>query len=155
MKSIAIVKSVLFFSLFILNCQNVFSETALENGYSALESSQTKKAIQYFQIALKENPVSLEAKLGLASSYYRKRHINQTEKLIDQVLKIEPNNIEALFLKAKIEYSRNNLEYAKTVLINIIDQQPDNIEVNMALANLLNAMGETALADEIYEKFKN
>ena len=155
MKFITDIRGILFFALISVNCSNVFSATALENGYSALESNQTKKAIQYFQIALKENPDSVEAKLGLASSYYRKRIIEQTENLIDQVLQTEPSNVEAIFLKAKIEYRKNNLEYAKTLLVKVVDKQPDNIEANMTLANVLNALGETALADDIYEKFKN
>ena len=134
-----------------LLCTMPFSSSAsIEQGYAALEQGETRRAIQLFQIAVKDDPYSIAPKVGLAKSLYRKRRLADTEKIVLEILRIEPGNLDAMYLMAMIEQRKNNLEVARNLLIEVVNYQPDNQLARRDLANILNALGETELADQIY-----
>jgi len=136
-------------------CAFPFSaQASVEQGYAALEQGKTDRAIQLFQMAVRDNPDSIVSKVGLAKAFYSKRRLEDTEKMVRQILRVDPHNMDALYLKAKIEQRKGNLDVARDLLIEVVNNQPDNVPARRDLANILNDLGETDLADQIYGELK-
>ncbi|NJL79979.1 MAG: tetratricopeptide repeat protein, partial [Richelia sp. SM2_1_7] len=72
------------------------SSGATQRGYNLLKKGWVDDAISAFQQALKSNPQSLQAKLGLAIAYNRAGRIEAAFQAYQQVLIQDPNNQGAL-----------------------------------------------------------
>ncbi|WP_017315290.1 tetratricopeptide repeat protein [Mastigocladopsis repens] len=72
------------------------SSSAVQRGYNLLKKGWVNDAIKAFGQALKQNPQSLQAKVGLAISYNRAGRITEAWKSYQQVLAQDPNNQSAL-----------------------------------------------------------
>ena len=97
------------FHLFVITCPIVL--TTLNNidpvlaqnasgttqkGYNLLKKGWVDDAIKEFQKALRANPQSLQAKLGLAIAYNRAGDIDKAFQTYQEVLQIDPRNQAAL-----------------------------------------------------------
>jgi tetratricopeptide (TPR) repeat protein len=69
---------------------------ALQEGFSLLRQGRVKDAIATFEQAVRRNPQSLEAKLGLAIAYRRQGMIPEAWQAYQNVLAQDPNNTLAL-----------------------------------------------------------
>jgi cellulose synthase operon protein C len=69
---------------------------AVQRGYALLKKGWVNDAIKAFQQALKSQPQSLSAKLGLAIAYNRAGRIDDAWNAYQQVLAQDPNNQGAL-----------------------------------------------------------
>lgn len=69
---------------------------ALQQPFSLLREGRVNDAIKAFQDAIRRNPQSLEAKLGLAIAYRRQGLIPQAWTAYQNVLAQDPNNLLAL-----------------------------------------------------------
>ncbi|MEL7245355.1 MAG: tetratricopeptide repeat protein, partial [Cyanobacteria bacterium J06573_2] len=69
---------------------------ATQKGYSLLKKGWVDDAIKAFKQALKANPQSLQAKLGLAIAYNRVGDIDAAFQTYQEVLQIDPRNQAAL-----------------------------------------------------------
>jgi cellulose synthase operon protein C len=69
---------------------------ALQQPFSLLREGRVNDAIKAFQDAIRSNPQSLEAKLGLAIAYRRQGLIPQAWTAYQNVLAQDPNNLLAL-----------------------------------------------------------
>jgi predicted Zn-dependent protease len=128
------------------------SSASIEDAYAALEAGETHRAKQLFQLELKDDPGSLQAKLGMAEIYYRTRRMSEAESLVEVVLISQPQNLWAQYIKAQIELEKDNLSEAKKILEYVVAKQPDNALAKRDLANLLYRLGETESADVIYRE---
>lgn len=72
------------------------SSSATQRGYNLLKKGWVNDAIKAFGQALKQNPQSLQAKVGLAISYNRAGRITEAWETYQQVLAQDPNNQSAL-----------------------------------------------------------
>jgi cellulose synthase operon protein C len=68
----------------------------VQRGYKLLDQGLVNQAIAVFQQALKSNPQSLQARLGLAIGYRRAGKIDNAWNAYQQVLAQDPNNLVAL-----------------------------------------------------------
>ncbi len=68
------------------------SSSAVQRGYNLLKKGWVNDAIKSFQQAVRRNPRSLDAKLGLAISYNRAGRIDEAWNTYQQVLAQDPNN---------------------------------------------------------------
>ncbi|MDY6900222.1 MAG: tetratricopeptide repeat protein, partial [Cyanobacteriota bacterium] len=69
---------------------------ATQKGYNLLKKGWVDDAIKEFQKALRSNPQSLQAKLGLAIAYNRAGDIESAFQTYQEVLEIDPQNKAAL-----------------------------------------------------------
>ncbi|ARV63216.1 hypothetical protein BZZ01_24925 [Nostocales cyanobacterium HT-58-2] len=72
------------------------SSSAVQQGFNLLKKGWVNDAIKAFGQALKQNPQSLQAKLGLAISYNRAGRITEAWNTYQQVLAQDPSNQGAL-----------------------------------------------------------
>lgn len=72
------------------------ASAALQEAFSLLRQGRVKDAIASFQQALRRDPQSLEAKLGLAIAYRRQGLIPEAWQAYQNVLAQDPNNTLAL-----------------------------------------------------------
>ncbi|MUH01096.1 tetratricopeptide repeat protein [Scytonema sp. UIC 10036] len=80
----------------IVPAQAQKSSSAVQRGYNLLKKGWVNDAIKSFQQAVRGNPRSLNAKLGLAISYNRAGRIDEAWNTYQQVLVQDPNNQGAL-----------------------------------------------------------
>ncbi|BAZ38758.1 tetratricopeptide repeat family protein [Calothrix sp. NIES-4101] len=72
------------------------SSSAVQKGFNLLKKGWVNDAIAAFRQALRSNPQSLQAKLGLAIGYKRAGRIDEAWNAYQQVLAQDPNNQLAL-----------------------------------------------------------
>ena len=108
--------------LFLLpNSEYSYSDTDIDKGEVALKNHKLEQAKQHFLTALRRNPDSVEAKIGLAKIYRQdRRNYEIEERLVQQVLEVDPDNIEGLRLQAEIYYSREEWVLASATYKKII-----------------------------------
>jgi tetratricopeptide (TPR) repeat protein len=136
--------------LLLLFAWPLAGQASLEQAYAVLQAGNADKAIPLFQVVVRDNPDAIAPKVGLAKAFYQKRRMADTERLVEEILRLQPGNLEALYLKAKVEQRKNNLEVARNLLIEVVNNQPGNRQARQDLADILNSLGETELADRIY-----
>jgi tetratricopeptide (TPR) repeat protein len=123
---------------------------ALQQGFSLLKQGRVIDAIAAFRDALRRNPQSLEAKLGLAIAYRRQGMITEAWQAYQDVLAQDPNNTLALktvglLATYRPEWQVRGIE-ALTALLNI---NPNDTEARSLRGLLYGYQGRftEALAD--------
>lgn len=69
---------------------------ALGRGYNLLQKGWVRDAIRAFQQAVRQQPQSVSARLGLATAYQRQGEFDNAWNAYKELLSISPNNQEAL-----------------------------------------------------------
>ena len=128
------------------------AEDNLQAGDAAYSAHDMTKAIQQYQIELKNNPDSLEARIGLAKCYSKKGYKSSSSKLIDEVLSMDSSNEDALVLKSAIYIKQKKLDKASQLIERVLKVNPDNIAAHSHLARIHNESGDYESADELYSK---
>ncbi len=145
---------IFFMSVFCsLLSANLYASN-LTNGYAALEAKDYKVATRYFQLMIKDDPDSLQAKLGLAKVYKARGKKTRMQILVTDVLNITPNDIDALQLQGEIYLWSKDWKSAHSVFTKILKLDNQNTKSLISLAITLNALGKTEDADVIYNKIK-
>ncbi|HBB32135.1 MAG TPA: hypothetical protein DDZ80_11650 [Cyanobacteria bacterium UBA8803] len=125
---------------------------AVRQGYALLEKGWVDDAIRAFEQALRSNPQSLEAKLGLAIAYQRRGRNADAWTAYNQVLERDPNNQTALRAVGEMgvyqqDWQARGIE-ALTVLLN---QTPNDTKARAQRALLLGYQGRFAESLTDYE----
>jgi Tfp pilus assembly protein PilF len=113
------------------------SSSAEQRGFDLLKKGWVNDAISAFQQALRTNPQSLQAKLGLAISYRRAGKDEQSRNTYQQVLAQDPNNQLALktiglFGTYKPEWQLGGIKALSTLLqINPNDLEARNLRAKL------------------------
>ena len=123
---------------------------AVGQGYTLLNRGWVKDAIASFQAALRQNPQSLEAKLGLAIAYQRAGQDANAWQAYQQVLAQDSKNLTALSAVGMLggyrtEWQVRGIE-ALTTLLTIAPDQRDDREQRAVLYGYQGRFTE-ALAD--------
>ncbi len=124
----------------------------IKQGDTALAKRDLTKAIQHYQIELKNNPDSVIARTKLAKCYMRKGYRVAATKMITEAVILNPNDVEALLLKSKQLVWNQQPKKAEEVLGQVIALSPDNVEALSQLADIYNDQGNTKAADKLYLK---
>ena len=140
--------------LFLCLMTQAYAASNLEQGDAELSAGNVMKAIQQYQIALKNSPNSAIARTRLAACYMRKGYKSSSLRLIDEALSIDPNNVDALILSSRLLLSENKLDEAMQLLYSVISVDRNNTEALTYLARIHNNKGDVKTADEIYSKIE-
>lgn len=131
-----------------------FASPNIDQGDAAFAKRDIARAIQQYQIELKNNPESVIARTKLARCYLRKGYKSATLNMVDEAIALAPNNVEALILKSKLYIWNDQIEDAVVILNKVQLLSPNNIEAYTDLASIYNNIGETQAADELYLKIE-
>ncbi|MEM6614600.1 MAG: tetratricopeptide repeat protein, partial [Cyanobacteria bacterium P01_C01_bin.72] len=105
------------------------SSGATRRGYNLLKKGWVDDAISAFKQALKRNPQSLQAKLGLAIAYNRAGRIELAFETYQQVLAQDPDNQAALKIVGMMgtyrpEWNKLGIKALNTLL----ELNPDDVQ---------------------------
>ncbi|MGQ4650700.1 tetratricopeptide repeat protein [Lyngbya aestuarii] len=122
----------------------------VRRGYTLLEKGWVDDAIAAFQQALRSNPQSLEAKLGLAIAYQRAGRNAEAWTAYNQVLDKEPNNQTALKAVGEMGVYRSEWQTRGIeALTTLLELTPNDNQARSQRALLLGYQGRftESLAD--------
>jgi len=106
------IKTTLFFLLFILKADILFSENNFfEEGKKKFKEEKYEDSKFLFQRSLVFNPKDKNSYLYLAKIYSVEENTKEQEKNINTVILLDPTNEEAIFMLMEIELKKSN--YAK------------------------------------------
>ncbi|NMG05782.1 tetratricopeptide repeat protein [Brasilonema sp. UFV-L1] len=128
------------------------SSSATQRGYNLLKKGWVNDAIKAFEQALKQNPQSLQAKVGLAISYNRAGRINEAWNAYQQVLAQDPNNQGALKIVGimgtyRPEWQVRGIEALNTLL----KLNPNDVQARSYRALLYTYQGRVSESVQDYE----
>lgn len=142
------------FHLFVFTCPIVLatlnniepvqaqSSGATQKGYNLLKKGWVDDAIKAFQQALRSNPQSLQAKLGLAIAYNRAGQIEDAFQAYQEVLAQDPSNQAALKIVGMMgtyrpEWNKPGIKALNTLL----SLNPDDVQSRYYRALLFSYQG--------------
>lgn len=127
----------------------VYAQFAM--GVYLLERGEAGRAVGLLDFAWRESDHDPTVGARLAEAYYALRRLDQSESVVDDVLKADPNNEALLQLKARLRYTQrdpagaiNYLERARAV--------HSSFETERLLGSLYAETGETDKAIEAFEQ---
>jgi tetratricopeptide (TPR) repeat protein len=124
-------------------------------GVFLMESGETHRALEHFQIAWEQSDHHPSVGMKLAEAFYFLKRFSSSETIIDEVLEKDQLNFGALLIKAKIRYLQNDPENALKYLERIVSLHGDSFEILRLLGNIYYEMGKSQEALAIYEKALN
>ena len=132
-----------------------YSDTDIDKAEVELKNHRLEQAKQHFLTALRHNPDSIEAKIGLAKIYRRdSRNYEIEESLVRQVLEAEPDNIEGLRLQGEMYYRNNEWTLASTTYKKILSIYPDDYAAHISLSVILRELGDFEGARRLSENME-
>jgi tetratricopeptide (TPR) repeat protein len=103
------IKTTLFFLLFILKADILFSENNFfEEGKKKFKEEKYEDSKFLFQRSLVFNPKDKNSYLYLAKIYSVEDNIKEQEKNINTVILLDPINEEAIYMLMEIELKKSN-----------------------------------------------
>ncbi|MFV0626487.1 MAG: tetratricopeptide repeat protein [Alphaproteobacteria bacterium] len=94
-----------------------------------------KKAVSFYQKAIKVNPDSLVAHVNLSIIYYELKEYDMAEKYAQKVLKKDSKNNSALIILGNIFYGQRQYEKALDLYLYLSSYQKNNYISSINLAN--------------------
>ncbi|HLN52297.1 MAG TPA: tetratricopeptide repeat protein [Lentimicrobium sp.] len=93
----------------ITNVYNADSyEINLRLGWLNYIAGKYKESLTYYQKAVKQMPVSIEAKLGYAYPAYALGNVNEVISVYKEILKLDPNNYYGNYRLGSIYYEKKD-----------------------------------------------
>lgn len=125
---------------------------SVQEAYGLLNQGLVDQAIPIFQQAVRNNPQSIEAQLGLATAYERAGRIESAWTTYERVIALDPNNPTALYRIGilggyRIEWQDRGIAALDTLL----DQNPNDIAALSQRALLYSYQGRFSAAIADYE----
>jgi len=96
-------------------------------GRAHLGLGDAKAAQSDFEAAIKSDPKSTQAKVGLAQVLAQQRKFDEANAALDEALSLDPGNPDGLVLKGEIARLRGRLEEAVASFDAALEKQPHNL----------------------------
>lgn len=140
-------------------------ETAVKNpafaadqyvlGLVYLNLHQDQEAYRIFNALLASDPDMIAAKWGLAEALRRKHSLKESEKFLDEVLKINPQFAPALISLAYLKYFQMDFNKSVRLALKVIEQGQSRVDLSnyaRALAMYAGAKGMLAHYGGLFSK---
>ena len=114
----------------------------------------SRKAEEYLQEVLKQDPKRLDVKSKLAMIYVSSATPMKGIKMLQEVLEVDPNNAEALFNMGILSVQSNQYEKAAERFEKYTKLMPTNVQAQFYLAYSYLQLGRKAEAKTRFEKVK-
>lgn len=133
---------------------NEYSEEyeLIQNGQRALLQEDFFSAIDLFRTAIRLNPSSVKARLGIAETLYLLGEYTEASKEISQAIKLAPHNRSCILLKARIFTAQGRHKEAISLYQNILSNRPHDAQANRGLGEIYAIQGQVELAYDAYQK---
>lgn len=133
---------------------DIYAQDALERGRTAYTQGRHKQAAVEYQRALRSNPHSADAKLGLAQSYEILGKLQDASRYAGEVLQANPNDGQALLLLGRIRTREENWSSARDAFRAAVQADPRNPSAHLGLGNALSRLGDAAGAEAEFDTFR-
>ncbi|MEJ8799931.1 tetratricopeptide repeat protein [Trinickia caryophylli] len=134
----------------VLSQRGAENTTDLRIAETALESGDMQLAISLFERALKADPRSLVAQLGLADAMYETGDLARAGVLYRRVAGASPGDARAQLGLARVALRERHLDDAVTRYRVLVSAQPDNVAAAEGLGTALDLQGRHAAAQAVY-----
>lgn len=132
----------------IIHCKDKYMIDAMRiKGNALLMMNHINEAIMFYQEALKMRDMPW-AKLGLAKALKSKGQPEQSEHLLEDIIKENPKLLAAYDLLGKIHIETGHSEKALTVLENACKIAPHSLARQRSIANLAEETGDFSRVDK-------
>ncbi|HEX3634241.1 MAG TPA: tetratricopeptide repeat protein [Paraburkholderia sp.] len=119
---------------------------------SVLQAGDVELATTLFEKALKSNPNSLDAQLGLADSIYETGDLERARALYQQAALQLPARPAAQLGLARIALRQRRLDDAAALYRGLLAAQPDNPVISEGLGTVLDLQERHSEAQDVYRK---
>jgi tetratricopeptide (TPR) repeat protein len=110
---------------------------------------EVKAGEQQLKTLISDSPGkdAIAAKVALAQFYFRQKNLDETDKIVSQILQQDSRNPDGLKLRAAILIQRGHADEAIEDLRAALNDQPQSTDLMMLLASAYEASGSIDLAD--------
>ena len=134
----------------IVAMQAVYSESSydinLRLGWLNYAAGEYTKSLNYYKVATKLIPKSIEAKMGLVYPLSALQNWNEVLKTYEQILLIDPNHAKANYQVAYIYYVRKDYKKAHTYAKKVFNLYPFDYDTNLLLGKICVSLGDISSA---------
>lgn len=134
----------------VVATRGVDSSTDLKIAESALESGDTQLAASLFEKALKADPASLQAQLGLADAIYQTGELARAGMLYARVAASAPDDPRAQLGLARVALRERRLDDAVARYRRLAASHPDSAAAAEGLGAALDLQGKHGEAQAVY-----
>ncbi|CAB3397102.1 unnamed protein product [Caenorhabditis bovis] len=113
---------------------------------------QTKLAEDYYESALRANPLYVNSYLTMANLRILQNKSDEAAELLTKALDIAPDSIAVLQNIARMEHKNGHYNQSRLYYTKILDLDPNNREALQGFANLLRESGAPLQAETFYRK---
>ncbi len=127
----------------------------IKQGLSMLRKRNDLDALEIFEAALSENPLNVDALWGKAEILRRQRKYNESEQILNEVIRINPSHASSLITLAYIRYNENKLSLAMELIKKVLSSEDiDNENEAMAYVVLGTINARLASDSNLLNKLK-
>ncbi|MBK23794.1 MAG: hypothetical protein CME70_07305 [Halobacteriovorax sp.] len=124
-------------------------------GYYWLKKKNFNFANQYFQMALKKDPLNDEYYFVLAQEFFKRKRFKDAKRYLSKCLDLDPDNIFYLSLQGNILYELNDADTAIGYLRDVLKLFPDHPKLLGDIAVYYYRSGKTVEFKEYKKKIEN
>lgn len=118
------------------------------------QEGDIKQATKYYHKALRDNPNSVIALVGIARCNLIQGYDEMAQDTINKALKINSNDVSGLFVQAKLQLRRKEYGSAKTTLQALLAINSEYLDAYPLLSSALYSLGDAEGADQVFETLK-
>jgi len=121
-------------------------------GFAYMETEESEKSKECFEILVERNPCNPMAYLQLASIYLYEGNLNNANSYVRRAVQLDPKDESALSMQISILTSMHRFDEAIVALKAILKLKPKNKSYLLAYAELSLHIGKKKEADKAYRK---
>jgi tetratricopeptide (TPR) repeat protein len=127
-------------------------ETNLRLGWLLYNGGQHTESTSYYQRAIKNKPMSIEARLGYVLPASVLGHWNQILSVYREILNIDPNHTLTNYRVGSIYYGRKDYKTAERYFEKVVNMYPFDYDTLLMLGWTKYFLGKTGEAKVIFNK---
>lgn len=127
-------------------------ELNLRLGWLHYSNKNYVQSENFYQLAVKQKPYSIEAKLGLVKPLSAVESLDKVLQQYDDILKVDAQNYTANYWAGVIQYNRKKYEAASKLFEKIVNLYPFDYDGNHMLAWTYLNMGKNNDAKILFNK---
>ena len=127
----------------------------LEEADEALQSKSFSRAEARYLSAIKLNPDSTDAYVGLGNTYMKMDEIDQARETFEHITKTWPQNDKGFARLAELEESKGNLDEAKDLLLHALSINNEIVDYHIDLSEVYTRLHDNEKALSSLQKAQN
>ncbi len=130
------------------------SAPELANEFAELfqESGNSEKAIEWYEEALRRDPLYVKALIGLSNTYHRDNRDTDAAAALERALEIDMRNADALYNLGVIREGQGNEDEALALYRRALESEPDHVAALNNLGSYFDRKKETRRAITTYRR---